>query len=160
MGPPPAEGMLRELLAMGVIPIVNENDTVETQELEGHNFGDNDTLSAVVAGLCGAQGLVILTDIDGLYDKDPRKEPGAKLIHRVVGVTPEIEALAGGAGSSRGTGGMATKLKAARLCGDLGIPCAVIAGDDRENLYRLMAGEAVGTLFLPPEPGGERSETV
>ena len=78
----------------------------------------------------------------------------------MVGVTPEIEALAGGAGSDRGTGGMATKLKAARLCGDLGIPCAVIAGDDRENLYRLMAGEAVGTLFLPPEPGGERSETV
>ena len=154
------QNTFRELLAMGVIPIVNENDTVETQELEGHNFGDNDTLSAVVAGLCGAQGLVILTDIDGLYDKDPRKEPGAKLIHRVVGVTPEIEALAGGAGSSRGTGGMATKLKAARLCGDLGIPCAVIAGDDRENLYRLMAGEAVGTLFLPPEPGGERSETV
>ena len=154
------QNTFRELLAMGVIPIVNENDTVETQELEGHNFGDNDTLSAVVAGLCGAQGLVILTDIDGLYDKDPRKEPGAKLIHRVVGVTPEIEALAGGAGSNRGTGGMATKLKAARLCGDLGIPCAVIAGDDRENLYRLMAGEAVGTLFLPPEPGGERSETV
>ena len=79
------QNTFRELLAMGVIPIVNENDTVETQELEGRNFGDNDTLSAVVAGLCGAQGLVILTDIDGLYDKDPRKEPGAKLIHRVVG---------------------------------------------------------------------------
>lgn len=153
------QNTFRELLSLGAIPVVNENDTVETQELEGKNFGDNDTLSAVVAGLCGAKGLVILTDIDGLYDRDPRKDPGAKPIRRVEGITPEIEALAGGAGSSRGTGGMATKIKAAKLCGDLGIPCAVIAGDDMENLYRLMAGEEVGTLFLPPKPAEERSET-
>lgn len=99
---------------MGVIPVVNENDTVETQELEGKNFGDNDTLSAVVAGLCGAQGLVILTDIDGLYDSDPRKNPQARRIPRVEEITPAVEELAGGAGSTRGTGGMATKLKAAK----------------------------------------------
>ena len=120
---------------------------METQELEGRNFGDNDTLSAVVAGLCGAQALVILTDIDGLYDRDPREDPGARLIHQVERVTPEIEALAGGAGSARGTGGMATKLKAAKICQELGIPCAVISGGDMENLYRLLWGQPVGTIF-------------
>lgn len=141
------ENTFRELLDMGVIPVVNENDTVETSELEGKNFGDNDTLSAVVAGLVNAGGLIILTDIDGLYDGDPRKEAGAKLIPRVLEITPKIEALAGGAGSSRGTGGMATKLKAARISMERGVPCAVISGGDMTNLYRLMAGEAVGTIF-------------
>lgn len=141
------ENTFQELLKMNVIPVVNENDTVETSELEGKNFGDNDTLSAVVAGLVKAQGLVILTDIDGLYDSDPRKNPQAKLIHRVEEITPEIEALAGGAGSSRGTGGMATKIKAARIAGERGIPCAVISGGEMENLYRLLQGETVGTLF-------------
>ena len=99
------QNTFRELLSMGVIPVVNENDTVETQELEGKNFGDNDTLSAVVAGLCGAQGLIILTDIDGLYDSDPRKNPQARRIPRVEEITPAVEELAGGAGSNRGTGG-------------------------------------------------------
>lgn len=141
------ENTFQELLKLGAVPVVNENDTVETSELEGRNFGDNDTLSAVVAGLVKADALVILTDIDGLYDGDPRKNPEAKLIHRVERVTPEIEALAGGAGSSRGTGGMATKVKAARIAGEKGIPCAVISGADMENLYRLLQGEAVGTLF-------------
>ncbi len=136
-----------ELLSMGVIPVVNENDTVETSELEGRNFGDNDTLSAVVAGLCGAQGLVILTDIDGLYDSDPRKNPHAKRIARVEKITPEIEGLAGGAGSSRGTGGMATKLKAARMAVSQGIPMAIVSGSDVQSLYRLMRGEDIGTVF-------------
>ncbi len=103
------ENTFRELLTMGTIPIVNENDTVETSELEGQNFGDNDTLSAVVAELIAADFLVILTDTDGLYDSDPRKNPAAKLIPRVEKITPEIEVLAGGAGSSRGTGGMGEK---------------------------------------------------
>lgn len=136
-----------ELLSMGVIPVVNENDTVETSELEGRNFGDNDTLSAVVAGLCGAQGLVILTDIDGLYDGDPRKNPEAKRIARVEKITPEVEALAGGAGSTRGTGGMATKLKAARMAVSQGIPMAIVSGSDPKTLYQLMQGEDVGTVF-------------
>lgn len=136
-----------ELLSMGVIPVVNENDTVETSELEGKNFGDNDTLSAVVAGLCGAQGLVILTDIDGLYDGDPRTNPEAKLLHRVEEITPEIQALAGGAGSNRGTGGMATKLNAAKIATARGIPCAIISGENTDNLYRLLQGEEVGTVF-------------
>ena len=132
---------------MGTIPIVNENDTVETSELEGQNFGDNDTLSAVVAELIAADFLVILTDTDGLYDSDPRKNPAAKLIPRVENITPEIEALAGGAGSSRGTGGMATKLRAAKMAGAKGIPCAVVSGADMENLYRLLEGKPAGTLF-------------
>lgn len=142
------ENTFRELLMMGAIPIVNENDTVETSELEGQNFGDNDTLSAVVAGLVAADFLVILTDIDGLYDSDPRKNPAARLIPRVEEITPEIEALAGGAGSSRGTGGMATKLRAAKMAGAEGIPCAVVSGADMGNLYKLLEGEPAGTLFL------------
>ncbi len=141
------QNTFRELLSMGVIPVVNENDTVETKELEGKNFGDNDTLSAVVAGLCGAQGLVILTDIDGLYDGDPRKDPGARRMPRVEEITPQIEALAGGAGSNRGTGGMATKLKAAKLASEQGIPTAIVSGAKGETLYRLLEGEDVGTLF-------------
>ena len=137
----------RELLSMGVIPVVNENDTVETQELEGKNFGDNDAPSAVVAGLCGAQGLIILTDIDGLYDSDPRKNPQARRIPRVEEITPAVEELAGGAGSNRGTGGMATKLKAAKLAKSQGIPTAVISGRHTETLYQLLRGEDVGTVF-------------
>ncbi len=136
-----------ELLSMGVIPVVNENDTVETSELEGKNFGDNDTLSAIVAGLCSAQGLVILTDIDGLYDGDPRRDPNAKRISRVEKITPAIEALAGGAGSNRGTGGMATKLKAARIAHGQGITMAIVSGSDPQSLYRLLNGEDVGTIF-------------
>ena len=144
------QNTFRELLSMGAIPVVNENDTVETQELEGKNFGDNDTLSAVVAGLCGAQGLIILTDIDGLYDGDPRKNPAARRIPRVEEVTPQLEALAGGAGSSRGTGGMATKLKAAKLAKSQGIPTAIVSGSDLKSMYRLLEGEDVGTLFPVP----------
>ena len=115
--------------------------------MEGKNFGDNDTLSAVVAGLCGAQGLVILTDIDGLYTGDPRKDPSARRIPRVEEITQEVEALAGGAGSNRGTGGMATKLKAAKLAKSQGISMAILSGSDLPSLYRLMEGESVGTLF-------------
>ena len=144
------QNTFRELLSMGVIPVVNENDTVETQELEGKNFGDNDTLSAVVAGLCGAQGLIILTDIDGLYDSDPRKNPQARRIPRVEEITPAVEELAGGAGSNRGTGGMATKLKAAKLAKSQGIPTAIVSGSDLKSMYRLLEGEDVGTLFPVP----------
>ncbi len=149
------QNTFRELLGMGAIPIVNENDTVETSELEGQNFGDNDTLSAVVASLISADFLVILTDIDGLYDRDPRQDPTARLIPRVEKITPEIEALAGGAGSNRGTGGMATKLRAAKIAGAAGIPCAVVSGSDMQNLYGLLDGKPVGTLFEPEGPYGQ-----
>lgn len=145
------QNTFQQLLEMNVIPIVNENDTVETSELEGKNFGDNDTLSAIVAQVVGASQLVILTDIDGLYEEDPKKNPKARLIHRVEKITPEIEALAGGAGSNRGTGGMATKVKAAKLAGQEGISCAILNGNRAGNLYDLLAGKEIGTVFFPEE---------
>ena len=111
-------GTFSALMEMGVIPVVNENDSVSSAEIEtGHHkvLGDNDTLSAIVAKLCKADLLVLLSDIDGLYDADPKTHPNAKLLHHVEELTPEIYEMAGGAGSWRGTGGMATKLAAARI---------------------------------------------
>lgn len=137
-----------ELLQIGVIPIVNENDTVATDELEGHNFGDNDTLSAIVAKLTEADLLVILTDIDGLCDKDPRENPDAKRIPLIETIDEEIETLAGGAGSRFGTGGMATKVSAAKIAGQSGIPCCVIKGDPPSRLYDLFDGKDIGTTFM------------
>lgn len=136
-----------ELLSMGIIPIVNENDTVAVDELEGRNFGDNDTLSAIVASLVGADALVILTDIDGLYDKNPKTCPDARRIPLVRAITDEVRAMAGGAGSSRGTGGMATKIRAAQVAAESHIPTVILAGDDPENLYRVFEGEDIGTVF-------------
>lgn len=136
-----------ELLSRGIIPIVNENDTVAVDELEGRNFGDNDTLSAIVASLVGADALVILTDIDGLYDKNPKTCPDAKRIPLVRAITDEVRAMAGGAGSSRGTGGMATKIRAAQVAAESHIPTVILAGDDPENLYRVFEGEDIGTVF-------------
>lgn len=136
-----------ELIDMGIIPVVNENDTVATDELEGNNFGDNDNLSAIVAKLIDADLLVILTDIDGLYDKDPRKYSDARRIPIVEKIDQEIEALAGGAGSLFGTGGMTTKVGAAKLSTQAGIPCCVIKGDNPANLYPLFNGQAIGTIF-------------
>ena len=134
----------RRLLEMGVIPVVNENDTVAVEEIE---FGDNDTLSAMVAVLAEADALVIMSDIDGLYDGDPRKNPEAKLIPEVDEVTGETLALAGGVGSSRGTGGMVTKLHAAQIACPAGVEMAIVNGSDPEILYRLLDGERVGTCF-------------
>ncbi|MBQ8000772.1 MAG: glutamate 5-kinase [Ruminococcus sp.] len=135
------------LLSMGIIPIVNENDTVAIDELEGHNFGDNDMLSAIVAKLVGADALVILTDIDGLYDSDPRKNKDAKRLERVERITEDIENMAGGTGSNRGTGGMTTKLQAAKYVTESGIDCYVICGDDPQHIYDVTDGKSVGTLF-------------
>lgn len=138
---------LHTLLSMGIIPVVNENDTVAIDELVGSNFGDNDTLSAIVAHLAEAQKLIILTDIDGLYDSDPRKNPDAKRIPEVRKVTPEIVALAGGSGSARGTGGMLTKVHAAQMANQNGIDVIIIRGDQPKLLYDAVAGMPVGTLF-------------
>ena len=139
---------LEELLAIGVIPIVNENDTVSTVELEGKNIGDNDTLSALVAKLIHADALVILTDIDGLYTSSPQHDPNAKLIPVVYEINDEIRELAGEPGSKLGTGGMATKINAAQIATENGIPCHIIQGNDPANLYRLFDGETIGTIFL------------
>lgn len=143
------ENTFQTLLQRGIIPVVNENDSVATDELAGKNFGDNDTLSATVATLTEADLLVILTDIDGLYSSDPRKDPKAQRIPYVYGITDEIRALAGGAGSDRGTGGMVTKVTAACIANDAGIPCVVMSGANPRDLYDLFDGVVLGTTFLP-----------
>ncbi|MBQ8356306.1 MAG: glutamate 5-kinase [Clostridia bacterium] len=139
-----AEDTFSTLLGMGCIPIVNENDSVST---EGLNFGGNDTLAAYVALICHADLLINLSDIDGLYDKDPRRFPDAKLIPRVNGVDERILAMAGGAGTERGTGGMATKLLAARIVLEADIPMFILNGKDPAILYELLDGRHVGTYF-------------
>lgn len=141
-----ARGTLDTLLSCGIIPVINENDTVVVDELK---FGDNDNLSALVTNLVEAQLLLIMTDIDGLYTADPRSNPDATLIHEVRAITREMERGAGGTGTSVGTGGMATKLAAAKKVVKSGVAAVVFAGKVRGNLGRIMAGEQVGTLFLP-----------
>ena len=139
------------LLEMGVIPVVNENDSVSSAEIEtGHHkvLGDNDTLSAIVAKLCRADLLVLLSDIDGLYDADPRTHPDATLLHQVPELTPEILRMAGEAGTWRGTGGMATKLSAAKIALRHGFDMVITNGAKPENLYGIVAGEDIGTRFL------------
>ena len=138
------------LLELGVIPVVNENDSVSSAEIETGQckvLGDNDTLSAIVARLCGADLLVLLSDIDGLYDADPRTHPEAQLIHHVEAVTPELRAMAGGAGTWRGTGGMATKLNAAQIALDAGIEMVIANGSNIESLYDIVNGADIGTRF-------------
>lgn len=136
------------LLEMGIIPIVNENDTVAIDELDGENFGDNDMLSAIVAEIISADRLVILTDIEGLFDKNPKTHPDAKLIPLVERIDDTIKQMAEGTGSNRGTGGMRTKLLAAQVATAAGIECCVINGEDPENLYKLLEEKPVGTRFL------------
>ena len=139
------------LLETGVIPVVNENDSVSSAEIEtGHHkvLGDNDTLSAIVAALCKADLLVLLSDIDGLYDADPKTHSDAKLLHQVTELTPEILEMAGGAGSWRGTGGMATKLSAARLAMEAGCDMVITNGTRMEDLYGIVEGKDIGTRFI------------
>ena len=136
---------LFRLLELGALPVINENDTIATDEIV---IGDNDTLSAIVAATVQADLLVLLSDIDGLYTADPRGNAGAKLIPVVEGVTAEIEALAGGNGTSLGTGGMVTKLRAAKIAGDAGIDLIIANGARPELLYDILDGQAVGTRFI------------
>lgn len=140
-----AENTFESLLGRGCVPVVNENDPVSTDELT--KFGGNDILSAYVATVCHADVLINLSDVDGLYDSDPRKDPKAKLISRVDGITEEMLAAAGGAGTSRGTGGMIAKLTAADIATGAGIPMFIMNGHDPEILYRLLDGDKVGTYF-------------
>ncbi|MBE6936395.1 MAG: glutamate 5-kinase [Ruminococcaceae bacterium] len=136
---------LFRLLELGALPIINENDTIATQEIV---IGDNDTLSAIVARAAGADLLVLLSDIDGLFTADPRKDPQAKLIPVVEDLTPEILALAGGAGSALGSGGMETKLRAAQMVIEEGIDMIITHGAHPEILYEIAEGKSVGTRFL------------
>lgn len=137
-----------QLLEYGVIPIVNENDTTAVEELR---FGDNDSLAALVAGAIDADLLIILSDIDGLYDDNPKINPNAHKISVVKEITPEIENLAGGAGSSLGTGGMCTKIQAAKMCTNSGIPMVIASGSAEWVLQDIVSGKEVGTIFLPRE---------
>jgi len=142
-------GTFEALLSMGVIPIVNENDSVCIEEIESEHkiFGDNDTLSAVVSTLVRANLLVILSDIDGLYDKDPHINADAKLIPVVTKVDEQVVALAGGAKNSLGTGGMVTKLSAAQIAGESGIDTVILNGSRPKDMYTVVDGGTAGTRF-------------
>lgn len=141
-----ARNTLMTLLEFGIIPIINENDTVVVDEIR---FGDNDNLSALVTNLAEANLLVILSDVDGLFDRDPRKDPGAQLIAEVNSITDAVEAMAGDSGSQVGTGGMTTKIKAAKRAALYGVGTVVLNGRTPHSLVRLFDGEALGTYFLP-----------
>lgn len=136
------------LLNKGIIPVVNENDSVAVEEIK---FGDNDTLSAIVAVLVEADLLIILTDIDGLYDENPKDHPDAHLISQVEAITENLEQAAGGAGTSRGTGGMYTKVQAARRTMKHGISTVIANGSDVDVIYDILDGKQVGTLFCGKE---------
>lgn len=141
-----ARNTLMTLLEHGITPIINENDTVVVEEIR---FGDNDNLSALVTNLVEANLLVILSDVDGLYDSDPRQNPEAKLIPVVERITAEIEATAGGTATHLGTGGMATKIKAAKRASLYGVGTIIVNGRSPDILPRLFDGEEIGTYFLP-----------
>lgn len=138
------ENTMRRLLEMNVLPIVNENDSIATDEIV---IGDNDTLGAIVATTLGADLLIILSDIDGLYTADPHKDKNAVLLHRVEEITPEIEKMIGGVGSELGTGGMMTKISAAKIANENGTDMVIANGSDPDILYDIVEGKDVGTLF-------------
>ncbi len=140
-----AKSTLLKLMEMGIIPIINENDTISTYEIE---FGDNDTLSANVAQLIEADLLILLSDIDGLYSADPKKEDKAEIIRSVDKITPELEKLASGTGTSFGTGGMVTKISAAKICIDANIDTIITNGNDPSIIFDILEGKEVGTHFV------------
>ena len=140
-----ARSTLFTLLKLGVVPVINENDTVVNDEIK---FGDNDTLGALVANLVEADALVILTDQTGLYSADPRKDPAARLVHEAKAADPALEAMAGGAGSSLGRGGMITKILAAKRAAGSGASTVIAWGREPDVLVRLTRGESIGTLLV------------
>ena len=139
------ENTMSRLLELGALPIINDNDTISTEEIA---VGDNDTLSAVVAATTRAELLILLSDIDGLYDSDPHKNPDAKLIHEVSEIDGKILSLAGGSGSELGTGGMVTKLHAAQIATEAGCEMVIANGWNPDLLYGIVEGEPIGTRFL------------
>jgi glutamate 5-kinase len=144
-----AQNTFNELSKMGVIPIVNENDTVSTDELDTGDFGDNDTLSAIVTAIVGADLLILLSDTDGFYTDDPHKNINAKLISYVDEINDELLGMAkSSTGCNLGTGGMATKLSAAKIANASGADMVITSGEDVRNINRIMEGKDIGTLFL------------
>ena len=154
-----AENTFEKLLELGVIPIVNENDTISTYELEKlQQFGDNDTLSAIVAECIAADLLILLTDIDALYDGDPRENPNAEKIHTVEEITDHIRRIAGAPGSNKGTGGMSTKVKAAAIATEQGIPMYIGSGENPEIIYDFLEGKpGIGTYFKAKKTAKEQA---
>ena len=140
---------LNRLLQLGALPIINENDTVATDEIV---IGDNDTLAAIVAQSVHADLLILLSDIDGLYTADPHKDPSAKLIHRIRKIDDDVLALAGVSATRQGTGGMVTKLQAAKICMDCGCAMVIANGSHPTNLYDILDGKDVGTTFSEVTP--------
>jgi glutamate 5-kinase len=136
---------MSRLLELSALPIINENDTVATAEIA---VGDNDTLAAIVATSIKADLLILLSDIDGLYSADPRQNKNAQLIEEVNVIDDKIIALAGGAGTSLGTGGMATKIHAAQICSEQGVDMVIANGSKPQNLYDIIDGKKVGTRFV------------
>ena len=135
---------LLALLDMNVIPVINENDAVAVDEIK---IGDNDNLSAVVAALVDADALIILSDIDGVYTANPRTDSSARLISEIPEITPEIERIASGAGSAQGTGGMQTKIEAAKIAQNAGVTMVIARGDENGTIRGILRGEEIGTLF-------------
>lgn len=140
-----AKNTLKKLLSMGIIPIINENDTIATNEIE---FGDNDTLSAHVSELINADLLIMLSDINGLYSADPKTESSARIIHTVYEITPQIEKIATDSGTSFSTGGMSTKIAAAKISSKANIDMVITNGSDPAVVFKILDGEKIGTLFL------------
>lgn len=138
---------METLLEMGIIPIVNENDTCAVDELDGDKIGDNDRLSAIVAEIVNADLLVMLTDIDGLYTSNPKDDPNAQKLDVVDEINDNIRTMAGGSGSNRGTGGMITKIIAAEYATSYGIECCIMNGEKPKRLYDLFDGKTIGTVF-------------
>jgi glutamate 5-kinase len=150
---------IETLLDLGVVPVLNENDSVSTAEI-GTAFGDNDRLSALVASKIDADLLIMLTDIDALYDKNPQKHPDARPIPIVFEITDEIVRNAGGKGSIQSTGGMKTKIEAARIAANAGCRIVLANGCESEVITRIMAGEPLGTIFLPTRKLSNRARWI
>lgn len=150
---------IETLLKLGVVPVLNENDSVSTDEI-GSAFGDNDKLSALVASKIDADALIMLSDIDALYDKDPRKSTEAKAIPAVYEITDRLERSAGGRGSGLGTGGMKAKIEAAKIAADAGCRMVLANGRVKNVVGRIMAGEEIGTVFMPRRKLSNRSRWI
>lgn len=142
-----------ELMAMNVVPVVNENDAVSVDERFYGMFGDNDTMSAQVAALLGADLLILMSDIEGLYTDDPKKNPGARFVHTVGHIDEELENMGKGAGTELGTGGMVTKIMAAKIATEAGVDMVIANGDNIYTINDILAGKKVGTLFLSKNSG-------
>lgn len=153
-----AQNAFEELLRMNVVPIVNENDAISVEEETYGNFGDNDTMAAHVATLVNADLLILMSDIEGLYTDDPRKNPNARFVHTVHYIDEELERMGKGAGSSVGTGGMATKIEAAKVATKSGADMVIANGDNIYTINDIMAGKKIGTLFVAESEEWDENE--